>query len=384
MTPSQLRTDRLTSSFLNGSFPLSLSYENSAAIAAQADSDSSENIKARLMMFNIFPVKEVNISLKERKYVIPGGTPFGIRLYTDGLVVSETASVKNSGSESFPAKEAGIESGDVIRSVNGKTLTSNEQLLRAVEESDGQPIKIEALHDSVPYSTLITPVFDSTSGKYRAGLYVRDSCAGIGTMTYIDPENNSYAGLGHGICDSESGRLMPLLNGDIVQAEINSVRKSICGSPGSLNGHFSSNAAIGTLILNSDHGVYGKYFLTDQKAQSIPVAFKQETVKGKAQLLTSVENSSPSYYDIEIEEISYNDVNTSKNMIIKVTDERLLKKTGGIVQGMSGSPIIQNGRLVGSVTHVFVNDPTRGYAVFAENMLEYSENIPQTIYNRSA
>lgn len=383
-TPSKLKTDKLTNTFLNGSFPLSLSYSNTNALAVHADNTSSKNVSAKLMMFNIFPVKEVNISLEERKYVIPGGIPFGIRLYTNGLVVTETTSVSSGISESYPAQDAGIKSGDVIRSVNDKTLTSNEQLLRAVEESDGQPIKIDAIHENSPYSTTITPVFDNSIGKYRAGLYVRDSCAGIGTMTYIDPSNGSYAGLGHGICDSESGRLMPLLSGDIVRADITSVRKSICGSPGSLNGHFNGTTAIGSLLLNSEHGVYGKYYLPDKNAKTIPVAFKQETVNGGASLLTSVENNIPLYYDIEIEEISYNDLNTSKNMIVKVTDERLLKKAGGIVQGMSGSPIIQNGRLVGAVTHVFVNDPTRGYAVFAENMLEYSENIPQTIYNRAA
>lgn len=379
-TPSEIKTNIPESNFLNGSFPFSLRYDEPQTVSAQAD--VQKNVGARLMIFNAFPIKNVNVSIEQRRYVIPGGDVFGIRLYTNGLVVSEVSEVR--GTEISPAKLSGIESGDIILSVNGNNLTSSEQLLSEIENSGGSPLKIRYMKNGKIICTELTPIYDCMAEKYRAGLYIRDSCAGIGTMTYIDPENNSFAGLGHGICDNESGCLMPLLSGDIVDAEISSVRKSICGSPGSVCGHFSSSESRGSLVFNSEHGVYGKMKAVDKTQKTIPVAFKQEISRGKAQIISTVDGNKPEYYDIEIEDISYNNLSRTKNMVIKVTDERLLKKTGGIVQGMSGSPIIQNGMLSGAVTHVFINDPSRGYAVFAENMLEMNENISQTIDNSAA
>ncbi len=380
ITPSEIKTNIPESNFINGSFPFSLRYDEPQTVAAQAD--IQKNVGARLMIFNTFPIKNVSVSIEQRRYVIPGGELFGIRLYTNGLVVSETSEVGNTGKS--PANLAGIESGDIILSVNGNTLTSSEQLLKEVENSGGSPVKIRYMKGEKITDTLLTPIYDTSSEKYRAGLYVRDSCAGIGTMTYTDPKNSSFGGLGHGICDNESGCLMPLLSGDIVDADISSVRKGMCGSPGSVCGHFRNNESRGTLILNSEHGVYGKIKNVDKSKKAIPVAFKQEIVRGNAQLISTIDENKPEYYDIEIEDISYNNLSRIKNMVIKVTDERLLRKTGGIVQGMSGSPIIQNGMLTGAVTHVFVNDPSRGYAVFAENMLEMSENISQTIDDSAA
>lgn len=383
LTPSSMKTDSLSTALPDGDLPLSLSYPSRAA-SAQAEPSGHSQYNAKLMLLGTFPVKDVSVSLEDRKYVIPGGTPFGIRIYTEGLVVSGTVPVSAGNAEVCPAEQAGIEKGDIILSVNGKALTSNEQLLSAVEKSCGEPVLLDIKRNSRLFSASVTPVFDVARQKYRTGLYVRDSCAGIGTMTFTDPETGSFAGLGHGICDSESERLMPMLHGDIVPAEITSVRKSCCGEPGSLVGHFSSGKSIGTVIRNSENGIYGKLLSVPESSGKLPVAFRQEVVKGKASLLTSVDGSDPEYYDIEIEDISYNDSSTTKNMVIKVTDERLLTKTGGIVQGMSGSPIIQNGRLAGAVTHVFVNDTVRGYAVFAENMLEISKNLEQTIHDQAA
>lgn len=380
ITPSEIKTNIPESSFLNSSFPFSLRYDEPQTVAAQAD--IQRNVGAKLMIFNAFPIKNVNVSIEQRRYVIPGGEVFGIRLYTNGLVVSETSEVGQTGKA--PAQLSGIEKGDIILSVNGNDLTSSEQLLKEIENSGGSPIKIRYMKGDKVSNTDMTPVYDPLSQKYRAGLYVRDSCAGIGTMTYIDPKNSSFAGLGHGICDNESGCLMPLLSGDIVDAEVSSVRKGICGSPGSVCGHFKGNESRGTLALNSEHGVYGKMKTVDKSKNTVPVAFKQEIVRGKAHIISTVDGNTPEYYDAEIEDISYNNLNKTKNMVIKITDERLLKKTGGIIQGMSGSPIIQNGRLAGAVTHVFINDPSRGYAVFAENMLEMSEKISQTIHDSAA
>lgn len=375
--PSELKMTSPQSEFIGGSFPLSLHYSGSSAVPAAAGGgeNSSRHLDASLMLFGIIPIKNVSVDLTERKYVIPGGTPFGMRIYSDGLLVSSICTISAEDGEECPADDADVRQGDIIVSVDGKSIRTNEQLLEAVSSGGGETIKLALRRDGKKIIRNITPVYDSIVKDYRIGLRVRDSIAGIGTMTYIDPSNGSFAGLGHGICDSESGSLMPMLDGDIVPAEINSVTKSICGNPGYLSGHFSDSSPCGTLTANSSHGVYGTVCSVPENTELLPVAFKQEIVRGDAQIITTVDGCSPEYYDVCIEEISYNDRSSVKNMVIKVTDERLLRKTGGIVQGMSGSPIIQNGMIAGAVTHVFVNDPSRGYAVFAENMTPFSDRV---------
>ena len=370
-TPSRMSVTNQGSEF---SFPLSVRYDKNTAIYAAFDSSGNiyEKSNAKIMLFDSVPVKDVNVNVTERKNVILGGMPFGIRIYTDGLVVSGTSNVGNKN----PSSDAGIKSGDIILSVNGEKIDTNEQLLNTVEKSKGKPIEITATHDGKEYFTKITPVFDESTKKYRIGLMVRDSCAGIGTMTFIDKETNSFAGLGHGICDTSSGSLMPLEKGDIVNAEITSVNKSICGNPGSLTGTFSDISPVGIILANSDTGIYGTLNHNEFPENTIPVAFIQEVKRGKAQILTTIDNGQPKLYDIDIEDISYNN-NSNKNMVIKITDDNLLKTTGGIVQGMSGSPIIQDKKLVGAVTHVFVNDTSMGYGVFAENMINFNSTIVQ-------
>ena len=199
---------------------------------------------------------------------------------------------------------------------------------------------------------------------------MRDSTAGIGTITFYNPETGAFGGLGHGICDTDTTELMPLLNGEIVPVTISGVTKGQKGSPGELKGYFASNESVGTLSANVEEGVYGNLDTAPAGSTPLKAAMKQEVKAGAAQILTTIDGSGPQYYDIQVESIDYHENQSSKNMVIHVTDSALLEKTGGIVQGMSGSPIIQNGKIVGAVTHVFVNDPTRGYGIFAENMLE--------------
>ncbi|MBR2176715.1 MAG: SpoIVB peptidase [Clostridia bacterium] len=355
-------------------FPLSVRYDD---IGASAELSSCAAAEGEIMLFGSIPVKPVNIEFSERQNVKLGGEPFGIRIYTDGLVVSELSSVPTAEGRKNPSAEAGISCGDTITSVNGIRLRTNEQLTEAVQKSQGKSISIEAVRNGETYMTSITPAMDSQLKSWRIGLWVRDSCAGIGTVTFTDPETDTFAGLGHGICDNPRGSIMPLYEGDIVPAVITSVDKSTGGCPGSLCGSFSDNKAIGTIYANDNCGLYGKILSDFGSGAIIPIAFRQEVVRGKAQIRTTISGDTPEYYDIEIEDISYNNNNVTKNMIIKVTDERLLDLTGGIVQGMSGSPIIQNGRLAGAVTHVFINDPTHGYAIFSENMAAYNNCIIQ-------
>lgn len=370
MTPSRLKMTQPETAFMGADFPLSLRYKEDVSAA-----DNGTVLDAELMMFGVLPVKSVDVTVQSHKTVLIGGRPFGLRIYTDGLLVSSVSAVQTPQGEVSPADEAGIRPGDVLLSAEDRPLRINEDLTAAVSDSNGHGMRLTVRREGSTFSTVIRPVWENASQSYRLGLHIRDSIAGIGTMTFIDPATHAFAGLGHGICDAESGSLMPLAEGDIVNAAITSVTKGACGSPGSLGGCFADGRAIGSLVLNTDSGVYGVLGTLPQEAFSLPVAFRQEIVRGPARLLTTVDSGEPQFYDIEIEDISYNDRSSSKSMIIHITDDALLRKTGGIVQGMSGSPILQNGCLAGAVTHVFVNDPTRGYAVFAENMTELTDRV---------
>lgn len=367
LTPDSLMMSSPDDSPGTGLLPLTLVYPENRVMPASSDTSlKSTSLDARLMMLGFFPVKEVSIELTDRKSVAVSGQPFGIRLYTDGLVTASTAGVCTDSGSFSPAEAAGIKGGDILLSVNGVPLKTNEQLCDAAEQSCGEALSIEVKRDGELFTCKPVPVKDSISGKYRLGINVRDSIAGIGTMTYIDPSDNSFSGLGHGICDSSSGCLMPLLKGEIADVEISSVSRSTCGSPGTLMGVFSQDNPLGSLTENTEKGVRGRLKKNVNGQRILPLAFKQEIVRGPATLLTTTEGSIPEEYSIEIEEISYNDNSSCKNMVVRITDKRLLDKTGGIVQGMSGSPIIQNGRLCAALTHVFVNDPSRGYAVFLQ------------------
>ncbi len=383
-TPSHLIINTHNNQILNSTTALSIQCD---ANSLPAVNSGTQNAKGTLMLFGTVPVKEVNVDFSDRQYVTLGGMPFGIRIYTEGLMVSDTADISTDNGSQSPSAKADIEKGDVILSVNHESLKTNEQLQQAVQNSNGESIALEVKRNGIPFSTRITPVKDSQTQQYRVGLGVRDSCAGIGTMTFIDTDNGYFAGLGHGICDAQSGQLMPLDKGDIVPATISSVRKSACGNPGSLTGYFSSSKPVGKLYANNHFGVYGsiEHLNTDlSSVPKMPIAYRQEIRTGKAQIYTTIDNGNPQYYDIEIEEISYSSADTCKNMIIKITDPQLLAKTGGIVQGMSGSPIIQNHRIVGAVTHVFINDPTHGYAIFGETMMSNVDSITQNTPNKTA
>ena len=373
LTPSELSVSK-DSSITFCRFPVSLSYDNTAV---SYDDNQNPQTDGTLMLFGSVPVKKITVNFTERRTVILGGQPFGIRLYADGLVVSQTTQVPTAYGNVNPASQAGILCGDILTAVNGIPLRTNEQLMQAVEDSGNTPIFLEFTRNGEKHSAKITPVMDQQLKEYRIGLWVRDSCAGIGTVTFTDPDNGAFAGLGHGIADSKSGTIMPLSEGDIVLASITSVQKSTGGCPGSLCGFFSDYHSIGSILANEDCGLFGKLYSPETSGEKIPLAFRQEVVRGDAKIYTTIQGSKPELYDVVIEDISYNNVNITKNMVICITDEKLLSAAGGIVQGMSGSPIIQNGKLVGAVTHVFINDPSHGYAIFAENMSEFSTTLMQ-------
>ena len=332
-------------------------------------SSTGNTFRMDLKLLGLINIKPVSVQVVDRRVLALCGTPFGIKMVTDGVMVVGTGAVTDCNSRAVsPAQTAGIQEGDIILSINGEKISSKKQLTKLVESSAGQPLSLVVRRGEQLTSLHLSPVRSSLDNSYHLGLWVRDSSAGIGTMTFYDPNNGCFAGLGHAICDVDTGQLMPLSQGEIMEASIIGVHAGKSGSPGQLQGAFVANRSIGSLYTNSYNGVYGRLMNQPVDAQTIPMAQCQEVRQGPVQILTTVSGQKPQLFDACIEKLSLSQDEPTKNMVLRITDPDLLELSGGIVQGMSGSPIIQDGMLVGAVTHVFVNDPTRGYGIFAENM----------------
>ncbi len=304
---------------------------------------------------------------EERKTLVPCGTPFGIKMLTNGVIVTDFGTVNSQSECVSPAEIAGIKKGDIIVSINDISVNDSVSLSNAVQKA-GAECTIEVIRNDELISLIAAPVRSESDGQYKLGLWTRDSCAGIGTMTFYDPENDIFGGLGHSVSDISTGMTLPLLEGQITAVTITDILKGTDGLPGELCGAFISDKETGTVEINSDYGVFGYSEIAPVVNEPMEIAYSDEIKKGKATIYTTIAGMMPSEYDIEIEKIDYGSKSASRNMTIRVTDERLLDNTGGIVQGMSGSPIIQNGRIVGAVTHVLVNDSAMGYGIFIENM----------------
>ncbi len=333
--------------------------------------------RAPLNLFGFIPVKEVTVSVVDAPVVTVCGTPFGIKLYTDGVLIVRMSDVQTAAGGVNPAAAAGIRVGDTILSINGTEVTTNEEVAACINACGGRAVTLRIRRDGVEFDAAFTPARPVDGEGYRAGLWVRDSTAGIGMLTFYD-ENGAFAGLGHPVCDTDTGQMLSVSTGEIVPACIRDVEKSVKGTPGELHGYFEKGT-LGRLSVNAADGVYGTLANTPNDGVRMPMAMKQEIKEGTAQILTTVEGTEPTLYDIMIRQVRYNTANNTRSMVIEVTDEELLSQTGGIVQGMSGSPIIQNGKLIGAVTHVLVDDPTKGYAIFAENMLVTAQSITNNV-----
>ena len=318
------------------------------------------------------PQKTVSANAESGKYVYVGGEPIGIYMKTDGVFVVDTGKiVTGTGEHCCPAENI-IKSGDYIQAVNQQEIQTKEELIQYIETSQGQEMILDVLRDGMELSFRLTPIQDET-GCYRAGIWVRNNTQGIGTLTYVD-EDGKFGALGHGISDIDTGELLSISEGTLFDADVVSVVRGEKGTPGELSGviHYSEGHAIGNITGNTKNGIYGKIdsITGITKGKTLYETAGQEEIKtGPAVIVCTVDGVSREY-GIEIQQVRMNARDENKGMILKVTDERLLEVTGGIVQGMSGSPIIQDGKLVGAVTHVLVNDPTRGYGIFIENMLE--------------
>ncbi len=294
------------------------------------------------------------------------GNTTGIKLHAEGaIVVGLSEDLENN-----PCKNAGIANGDIIKSIDGEKIYSNDSLKKKVEASEGKSLNLVYLRDGEERNASITPV-KNKDGRYCLGIWIRDSIAGIGTLTYYDPDTGKYGALGHGICDSGTNVLVPVEKGSLMESKVIGIKRGEAGEPGELMGEYNLTEDYANITKNSDCGIFGKISKSNclKNAKKLPVASAKEIKKGKATILANLDGDTVEEYEIEIVNL-YHDNSDVKNMLIRATDKRLLEKTGGIVRGMSGSPILQNGKIIGAVTHVLVNDPTKGYGIFIENMLE--------------
>lgn len=298
----------------------------------------------------------------------PGGMPFGAKIISDGLTVVKFSETQ--GKNVSSAYLAGIREGDVIKKINDIEVNTIEDFVALINKSRNNEIKFTIKRNEQELDFTVIPRYSIEDGKYKTGIWVKDSTSGIGTITFINPKTNEFGGLGHAICDSSTGKLVPLIKGDVMDVSINGVIKGQIGTAGELKGTFQ-NKRIGKLIKNTNSGVFGTLSLNNitPPENLMKICSKEELKEGEAYIWCTLDEGSPQKYEVRISNVDKTNSNT-KNFKIKIIDENLLKKSGGIVQGMSGSPIIQNGKLVGAVTHVLINDPTTGYGIFIENMLK--------------
>jgi stage IV sporulation protein B len=313
------------------------------------------------------------------KTLIPMGNAVGINIQSEGVMVVGVPEILSDGVSVSPARDAGVSAGDIITQIGAQHVSSNEDLKSAIDKLDGSPIPLKVTRGSNILQLKLTP-HKGADGHCELGLWMRDGIAGIGTLTFYDPDTGAFGALGHSVNDIESGVIIPLRDGTIMHSVVTDVIVGKAGMPGQLRGSFSVDNVLGSLTINSPSGIFGKMEAGDmiRGKTALPAAKTSEIKTGPATILSNVSGSEVREYKVEVTRIYTGSEAVGRSMMISVTDQDLIKQTGGIVQGMSGSPIIQNGKLIGAVTHVLVNDPTRGYGISIENMLDsISNNLGQ-------
>lgn len=294
-----------------------------------------------------------------------GGDVFGIRMFSDGVIVVSLTDVYADGEKTCPAKEAGIKPGDYVMRANGQAVSTNAELAEML--SHGGTISLEMRRGDETFFTELTPV--RTGDTLRAGMWIRDSAAGLGTVTFYSADGTAFAALGHGICDADTKEVLDMRSGEPANITICGVERGKSGSPGRLRGFFTDAESMGTLLTNEETGIYGTVN-AHEPGKTVEIAEREDVRVGAVQLAATIDGGGVQLFDAEIERISTRNDKKTKTLVVHVTDKDLLEQTGGIVQGMSGCPILQDGKLVGAVTHVLLDDPTRGYGILAETMFE--------------
>ena len=342
----------------------------------QEESEISDKIGKNELSLNLgnIKLKDISVTTIPNKVVVPGGEAIGLKLYTNGVLVVGMSEIEGEDNKKYkPYENSGIEEGDMITKISDKTVTCTTDLITYVNECNGKEINLKYVRDGKEYETKMNPT--KTGEKdYKLGLWVRDAAAGVGTVSFYEPQTGSFAALGHGIIDIDTEEIIHIATGELVTSNIVSIVRGEKGKPGEIRGSIENGTTIGSVYKNSAFGIYGKLNrgtkFIKSNAKEMEILPRDEIQTGKAKIICTLENNKTEEYEIEIQKVFTNNNTDNKSMIIKVTDQKLIEKTGGIIQGMSGSPIIQNDRFVGAVTHVMVNDPTMGYGVFADMMLK--------------
>lgn len=362
---------------------LSISDNNGETIEAVNSESEKLTHKAGKMDLSVnlagLNVKDFTVNVIPNTVVIPSGETIGLRLFTSGVLVVGMSEIKGEDNNNhMPYKDSGIKEGDMITKVDNEVITCTSDLTKKINSSNGNAVTLTYKRDGNNYNTNMIPT-KTDEDEYKLGLWVRDAASGVGTISFYEPRTGEFAALGHGILDVDTEELIDIARGDIVTSKIISIVKGEKGKPGELQGSIENGKIIGEVYKNTNFGIYGKLNnienLKKEGVNEMKVIPRDEVKEGKASILCTLENNKQEEYEIEIEKVYTSSNRANKNMIIKVTDERLLQKTGGIIQGMSGSPIIQDGKFVGAVTHVMVNNPEKGYGIFADTMLKQMKEV---------
>ena len=344
--------------------------------------DSNQELnkeKTYNLSFLGFNLKTITASVVNNIKVKPLGNIVGLKLYTKGVLVVGVSEIKGEDNKIYkPYEEAGIELGDIILEIEGEEIDNTNELIECVSKNKGEEIQIKYESDGEILNTTMKPV-KTEENSYKIGLWVRDAAAGVGTLTFYEPNTRSFAALGHGIQDVDTGKLVDISSGEFVTSEVVNIQKGEENNPGKIEGTIEDSKDIGKIYSNTDFGVYGyinnEEILNLDRIEEVEVASRNQIRIGKASIICTLENDVREEFEVEIEKVYINNNENNKSMVVKVTDEKLLEKTGGIIQGMSGSPVIQNGKLIGALTHVLVSSPDTGYAVFADLMVKQIRKV---------
>lgn len=372
----------------NGDINVSGSYLSlSSPISLKSQNNGSVNLNFRV--FGLLPLKTMRVDVVPNKRIVACGNTIGVKMKVNGILVIGLSDVETlEGKNVLPARDSGIKTGDLIIEANNAKINSINDLVKEVDKSKGEDLHLKFRRGNSVLETVVKAVRAADDKRFHLGLWVRDSTAGIGTLTFYDPDSMNFGALGHGITDIDTGALMPIESGEILESNILAIKKGRQGSPGELKGVFVEDRNnLGRINKNCDFGIYGK--LNKEAANLVPgkqypIALHNQVKEGPATILANIDGKTVEEYSVEIQKVSRQNINSSKGMIVKITDQRLLDSTGGIVQGMSGSPIIQQNRIVGAITHVLVNDPSRGYGIFIEWMLQNASEQNRKEANRAA
>lgn len=333
--------------------------------------------KLGINLFGLVSVKKVDLNVVEDRHLVPGGEALGVKLNMKGVLVVGTSEIEGEDGKKYnPALDSGIKVGDSITHIDNIKVKDAQNVIDILNSIKDRDVNIILERNNKQIKTQLKPVKSKQDNSYRLGIWVRDKTAGIGTLTFHDEETNKFGALGHSITDSDTGKLMNSENGEIMKAKISSIEQGEKGNPGEIRGmFFESKDVLGDIRSNTQFGVYGDINEKEitKKKKAFPVALQNEVKIGKAYILSTIEDDKVEEFEVEVVKVEKQHSAETKSMIIEVKDKKLLSKTGGIVRGMSGSPIIQNGKIIGAVTHVFVNDPTKGYGIFIEWMLKESD-----------